>query len=90
MEDWLQELGHEVVGPASNLGSGLILAACGDAAIAVLDLHLGAERSDMIADVLTAESIPFAFATGRIAWTVSPLAFSSALSSVSTMRRVSL
>lgn len=63
-QDWLEDLGHETVGPAHDLKTALALTQEPmDAAI--LDVSLGAEKSYEIARRLTAHSIPFAFATGH-------------------------
>jgi len=63
-QDWLEDLGHQTVGPAHDLKTALALTAEPmDAAI--LDVSLGAEKSYEIARRLTAHAIPFAFATGH-------------------------
>ncbi len=63
-EDWLSELGHETVGPAHDLATGLLLAR-GDIDAAVIDVTLGRESGYEIAKVLTARGLPFIFATGH-------------------------
>jgi DNA-binding response OmpR family regulator len=61
--DMLEELGHTVVGEASDLATGLKLANRNiDAAI--LDVLLGKDSSKPIALALQAKGVPFAFATG--------------------------
>jgi CheY-like chemotaxis protein len=60
----LQELGMEVVGPASDLASGLDLATTAELDAAVLDLNLRGDRSDPIAAVLAQRGVPFVFVTG--------------------------
>ena len=62
-EEWLSELGHEVVGPAADLASALKLA---DTPIdaAIVDVSLGRQSGYPLADVLTARGVPFVFATG--------------------------
>ncbi len=62
-EEWLNELGHVVVGPASDLASALRLA---ETPIdgAIVDISLGRQSGYPLADVLTARGVPFLFATG--------------------------
>jgi DNA-binding response OmpR family regulator len=64
LEDWLTELGCEVVGPASSLAEALSLAgsACLDGAI--IDVRLGNEDCYPVAHALRARDVPFALATG--------------------------
>jgi CheY-like chemotaxis protein len=62
-EEWLTELGHIVIGPASSLDSALKLAQTPiDAAI--VDVSLGRQSGYPLADVLNARGVPFVFATG--------------------------
>lgn len=63
-QDWLEELGHETLGPAHDLPTALKLAQEPmDAAI--LDVSLGADKSFEVARRLQAAGVPFAFATGH-------------------------
>ena len=63
-QDWLEDLGHETIGPAHDLKTALALAEQPmDAAI--LDVTLGADNSYEVARQLRAMDIPFAFATGH-------------------------
>jgi DNA-binding response OmpR family regulator len=64
VEDWLTELGCEVVGPAVSVGDGLDLAANAALDGAILDIRLGKETSYPIAGALRERGVPFAFATG--------------------------
>jgi DNA-binding response OmpR family regulator len=64
IEDWLVELGCEVVGPAPSLSDGLKLAASDGLDGAILDVRLGDQDSYPIAGALRERGIPFAFATG--------------------------
>lgn len=64
MEDWLTELGCEVVGPARSVRDGLDLVANGGLDGAILDVNLGGEDGYAVADALLRRSVPFAFATG--------------------------
>lgn len=64
MEDYLRDLGYEVIGPAMRLERGLELARSERLDFAVLDVNLVSEVSFPIADALKARDIPFIFATG--------------------------
>ncbi|WP_029030161.1 response regulator [Salinarimonas rosea] len=64
IEDTLQELGYDVVGPAYRLGAGLTALDGEPVDLAVLDVNLAGERSIPIADRLAERGIPFVFATG--------------------------
>ena len=64
LEQYLIDLGHEPVGPANTVAAALKLADQAPFDAAILDLHLGNERSDAIAEYLTMRKLPFAFATG--------------------------
>ena len=62
-EEWLVELGHDVVGPAANLASALELAATPiDGAI--VDVSLGRQSGYPAAELLASRGVPFVFATG--------------------------
>lgn len=64
LEDLLEALGCETIGPASRLADGLALAEEGGFDIAILDINLGGERSTPIAEALRERGVPFAFASG--------------------------
>jgi len=64
MEDWLVELGCEVVGPARSVQDGMDLAGSADLDGAILDLHLNGHKSYDVAAALRERGVPFAFATG--------------------------
>ncbi|MEP9357664.1 response regulator [Sphingomonas sp. KR3-1] len=64
LEDLLDALGCETIGPASRLADGLALAEAGGFDAAILDINLGGERSTPIAETLRAHGVPFAFASG--------------------------
>jgi len=65
VEDWLTELGCEVVGPAGSVQAGLDLVATAGLDGAILDIRLGDKNSYPIAGALRDRGIPFAFATGQ-------------------------
>jgi DNA-binding NarL/FixJ family response regulator len=62
--DMLIELGHEVAGEAGDLASGLALVKSAECDAAILDLQLGRDSSEAIAEALRLRNIPFAFASG--------------------------
>jgi CheY-like chemotaxis protein len=64
LEDYLIELGHEVVGPVSTVVDALSRIAAEPFEFAVLDINLGGERSDAVAEALDAAGLPYIFATG--------------------------
>lgn len=65
IEDQLEELGCEVVGPAATVTRGLELCESETFDGAVLDVNLsGGERSDSVAQFLDQAGIPFVFITG--------------------------
>jgi DNA-binding NtrC family response regulator len=64
VQDMLADLGAVVVGPAHRLADARSLAEESDLDIAIIDVNLGGERSDPIAEILAARGIPFILATG--------------------------
>jgi CheY-like chemotaxis protein len=64
LEDMLEDLGCEVVGPASRLQPALRLAREAAVDAAILDINLHGEHSHPVADLLRARAIPILFATG--------------------------
>lgn len=64
LEDILAELGHKIIGPASNVSMGLEIAQQQEFDIAILDLNLKGGSSLPIARALKARGIPVVFSTG--------------------------
>ena len=64
VEDWLSEIGCEVVGPTASVEGGLKLIASGALDGAILDINLAGENSYTVANALKERGVPFAFATG--------------------------
>jgi CheY-like chemotaxis protein len=64
VEDWLVELGCEVVGPARSVQQGLDIAGSAELDGAILDVNLGGNNSFAVAEALKRRGVPFAFATG--------------------------
>ena len=64
VEDFLIELGWDVVGLASSLDRALAMARDADIDAAVLDANLNGQLSFAAADILGERGIPFVFASG--------------------------
>ncbi len=64
LEDMLQEMGHEVVGPVARLETAVEKAASMEIDGAILDLNLNGVNTYPVADALNKRGIPFIFATG--------------------------
>lgn len=64
LEDILETLGCQTVGPAGRLAEGLVLAEREALGAAILDINLAGERSMPIAELLRRRGVPFAFASG--------------------------
>ena len=64
VEDWLVELGCEVVGPARSVEQGLDMAGTAELDGAILDVNLGGNNSFAVAETLQQRGVPFAFITG--------------------------
>jgi DNA-binding response OmpR family regulator len=72
LEDWLEELGHQAVGPARNVKSALALIDSAGPDAAIVDVSLGAESGYPVAERLAERKIPFVFATGRAEGSLRP------------------
>lgn len=62
--DMVTDLGHTVAAEAGDLQTALELASNAVFDVAVLDVMLGKDSGEPVAEALAARSIPFAFATG--------------------------
>jgi DNA-binding response OmpR family regulator len=62
---YVEELGHEVVGPAATVEDALKIVETEPPAVAILDCSLANKDSTPVAALLTERNVPFAFATGR-------------------------
>jgi DNA-binding NarL/FixJ family response regulator len=75
LELMLVEFGFSVVGPAPSTRRALFLIAAEAIDIALLDVNLGKERVDCVAEALASASIPFVFTTGYSGPSALPAAF---------------
>jgi DNA-binding NarL/FixJ family response regulator len=64
LDDFLQNIGISVVGPAYTIEDGLQLSQDEMLHGAILDVNVRGARIDPIADMLSSRAIPFALATG--------------------------
>jgi CheY-like chemotaxis protein len=64
LKEMLAELGHTLVGPATNVGTALEIAERSAVDVAILDVDLGGQESYPVAAALAAREIPFIFSTG--------------------------
>ena len=60
----IEELGHTVVAEAGNIDDALKLAQTADFEIAVLDINVGGDRIEPVADIISDRCLPFVFASG--------------------------
>jgi CheY-like chemotaxis protein len=65
MKEWLEELGCETVGPAATVAKALDLIKGAPIDAALLDVTLRDQDCSEVAEVLTRQGVPFAFASGR-------------------------
>jgi two-component sensor histidine kinase/DNA-binding response OmpR family regulator len=64
LRESLSELGYSVVGPFSRMSEAILALRNARVDAAVLDINLGGEMVYPLADVLTADHVPFIFVTG--------------------------
>ncbi len=64
LEQMLEELGCTVAGVAGQVSAATELAQTIDADIAILDMNLGGQRVDPVAEALAGRGVPFVFASG--------------------------
>jgi DNA-binding NtrC family response regulator len=64
MIEMLEELGHVVVAEAANIKEASALAQTADFEIAILDINVGGERIDPVAEIIEGRRLPFLFASG--------------------------
>jgi len=72
LESTLKELGFDIVASVRGITSALQIVACEPIECAILDVNLGSQRIDAVADALAARNCPFIFMTGYAASDVPP------------------
>jgi len=60
----VEESGHTVVAEAANLADALRLAETADFGIAILDINIGGDRIEPVAEIIDGRHLPFVFASG--------------------------
>jgi DNA-binding response OmpR family regulator len=75
LEGMCEDLGWDMIGPATRLEDGLRMARDEAVDIALLDINLNGEMSWGIATLLAARGIPFAFGSGYDAASILPPEF---------------
>ena len=64
IEDMFQDMGCVIAGSAAAVGEALRCVEAGDFDFALLDVNLGGESVEAVADALAKADVPFAFASG--------------------------
>lgn len=64
LEETLTDFGLVVAGAARNIAQALRLAQTADIDLALLDVNIGDEKIDPVADIICGRGIPFVFTTG--------------------------
>ena len=63
--NWVEDLGHIVLGPAGTLSAAVDLANTTNIDSAIIDVSLGHESGVTLAQQLAARGVPFVFASGH-------------------------
>jgi CheY-like chemotaxis protein len=64
LEEMVVDLGGTLAGSVAQVGEALVLIEAGGVDAAVLDVNLGLQKVDPVADALAARGCPFVFTTG--------------------------
>lgn len=70
VEDALELLGFEIIGPVAERHEALALAAAGEFDCAILDVNIRVGDSYDVADLLLSRGCPFVLATGYSDWSI--------------------
>lgn len=64
LEDVLEDLGHQMLGPFSRVDAALAAAQSEDFDVAILDVNVNGQAIFPVAEAIAAREIPFIFSTG--------------------------
>jgi DNA-binding response OmpR family regulator len=70
LEDTIEMLGYQIIGPVAQLDEALILATNGDFDCAILDVNIRGGKSYAVADLLLKRGCPFFLTTGYSDWSL--------------------
>jgi CheY-like chemotaxis protein len=70
IEDVIEALGYEMVGPVAQLDEALVIAQAGHFDCAILDVNIRGGNTYVIADLLLGRGCPFVMATGYSKWSI--------------------
>uniref|UniRef100_UPI0035C9BD82 response regulator n=1 Tax=uncultured Sphingomonas sp. TaxID=158754 RepID=UPI0035C9BD82 len=70
VEDTIELMGYQVVGPVALLEEALALATSGEFDCAILDINIRGGKSYAVADLLLKRGCPFLFTTGYSDWSM--------------------
>lgn len=70
VEDTIEMMGYQIVGPVAKLDEALALATRGDFDCAVLDINIRGGNSYAVADLLLTRGCPFLLTTGYSDWSL--------------------
>jgi CheY-like chemotaxis protein len=62
--EMIEELGHTVVAEAANIADALRLAETTDFGLAILDVNVGGDRIEPVAEIIAGRHLPFVFSSG--------------------------
>lgn len=70
LEDTIEMLGYQIVGPVALLDEALSVATTGDFDCAILDINIRGGKSYAVADLLLKRGCPFLLTTGYSDWSL--------------------
>lgn len=70
VEDAIEMLGYEIIGPVAKLEEALALATAGNFDCAILDINIRGGNSYQVAGLLLTRGCPFVLSTGYSDWSI--------------------